>query len=419
MTRALLSSAARRALRPGPARTAQTADGAAPFGAVLAAANECNERRDPAIIRRTGKDPAGAIKKAIIDAAAGDATLAATMLRALGNNPSAGQVAAALRALAPGERGVPNRAVVDRFLRSHEFPGGDRTILEWPGWMREHARSVPCKPVDLVGLATVVAGAIDPTVAEPPAVRRVLSTLPGIIHIGPVEIEPELDLPLWSFLSSRAPDWMLPGAGDLMDGDVVALSTNPVFVESLLVGANYQATAELRWRNIPLVTRWSPLRKFWERKANDVDILPIKSWPDIAPFGDVALMPPGRSVEAVVAFRTSLFRRYPATVVYLYPAARRWAPPDPLDDLNLDRVMPTFTGTIGADITFFGFAVPPSALETHWVVLEEPPAGYRFYHKAISPPPPAPPAGIANGSSSNFAYQRFAVPVRVLIGSLL
>ena len=141
------------------------------------------------------------------------------------------------------------------------------------------------KPVDLVGLATVVAAAIDPTVARPPAVRRVLSTLPGITHIGPVEIEPELDLPLWSFLSSHAPDWMLPGAGDLVDGDVVALSTNPVFVESLLVGANHQATAELRWRNIPLVTRWSPLRKFWERKANDVDILPIKAWPDVAPLG--------------------------------------------------------------------------------------------------------------------------------------
>ncbi len=226
--------------------------------------------------------------------------------------------------------------------------------------------------------------------------ERVLSTLPGITHIGPVEIEPELDLPLWSFLSSRAPDWMLPGAGDLVDGDVVGLSTNPVFVESLLVGANHQATAELRWRNMPLVTRWSPLRKFWQRKANDVDILPIKSWPDVAPLGDVALVPPSRSVEAVVAFRTSLFRRYPATVVYLYPAARGWGPPEPMDDLNLDRVMPTFTGTIGADITFFGFAVPPSALETHWVVLEEPPAGYRFYHKAISPPPPAPPAGIAN-----------------------
>jgi len=177
--------------------------------------------------------------------------------------------------------------------------------------------------------------------------------------------------------------------------------------------------SELRWRNIPLVTRWSPLRKFWERKANDVDILPVKSWPAVAPFGNAALVPPGRSAEAVVVFRTTLFRRYPATVVYLYPAASHWSPPLATDDLNLDRVMPTFTGTIGPDITFFGFAVPPSSLETHWVVLEEPPAGYRFYHKAVSPAPPAPPAGVASGSSSNFAYQRFAVPVRVLIGPLL
>jgi hypothetical protein len=34
---------------------------------------------------------------------------------------------------------------------------------------------------------------------------------------------------------------------------------------------------------------------------------------------------------------------------------------------------------IGDDITFFGFPVPPEALKDHWVVLEEPPAGYRFY----------------------------------------
>ena len=31
-------------------------------------------------------------------------------------------------------------------------------------------------------------------------------------------------------------------------------------------------------------------------------------------------------------------------------------------------------GSPGADITFFGFAVPPADLTTHWVVLEEPPA---------------------------------------------
>lgn len=419
LTRALFSSAARRALRPGPARTALTADGVAPFGQVLIAANKCTARPDAAIIRGNGGDPAGAIKKTIIDAANGDNALAAAILAALGNNPSAGKVAAALRALAPDERGKPNRDAIDRFLRTKQFPEPDRTLLEWPGFIKEHARPVPCKPVDLGRLSAVVTAAIDPTVARPPVVGRVLSTLPGITHIGPVEIEPELDLPLWSFLSSKAPDWMLPGAGDLIDGDVVGLSTNPVFVESLLVGANTQTIAELRWRNVPLVTRWSPLRKFWQRKSNDVDILPIKTWPGVSPLGSAAIVPLGRTAEAVVAFRTSLFRRYPATVVYLYPAAPHFVPPKPTDDLNLQRALPTFTGTIGTDITFFGFALPPDALKTHWVVLEEPPAGYRFYHKTVDPPPPPKPAGVAIDSSSNFAYRRFAVPVRVLIGPLL
>jgi hypothetical protein len=125
-------------------------------------------------------------------------------------------------------------------------------------------------------------------------------------------------------------------------------------------------------------------------------------------------VPPGPTAEAVVVFRTSLFRRYPATVVYLSPATPPWVPPPANAALKAEK--PTFTGTIGNDITFFGFALPPEALLDHWVVLEEPPAGYRFYHDPPSPPAAAP--GLA-GSSSNFAFQHFAVPVRVLIGPLL
>lgn len=417
LTRALFSSAARRVLRPGPARTGLTVKGRAPFGAVIAAANECSERPDAAAIRPTGRDPNSAITRLVIDAAGGDKALADAVLNALGANPSPGRVAAALHALAPDSSGRPNREALERFLRGADVREPDRTILEWGEWMREHGHPEPCRPLDLGRLSAVVAAAIDPTVARPPAVERVLSTLPGITHIGPVEIEPELDLPLWSFLSERAPDWMLPGAGDLIDGDVVGLSTNPAFVEALLVGANHQTTAELRWRNVPLVTRWSPLRKFWQRKAKEFDIVPIKAWPANAALGTAALVPPGRTAEAVVVFRTPLFRRYPATVVYLYPdpAVPTWKAPDAATDLTLLRVLPTFTGTIGPDITFFGFPVPPEALATHWVVLEEPPAGYRFYQKTMV----APNAGVPANSASNFAYQRFAVPVRVLIGKLV
>jgi hypothetical protein len=420
LTRALFSSAARRALRPGPARTALTADGSAPFGAVLKEANQCRERPDPAQIRRTGDDPLPQIRKALTDAAGGDAKLADFVLNLLGPNPSPGAVAAALRALAPDERGERNRDLIARTLSRRDFAEPDRTILEWSAWMNAHGRRPPCRPVLLEPLSKAVADAIDPTVPRPPVVERVLSTLPGIKHIGPVEIEPELDLPLWSFVSEKAPDWMLPGAGDLLDGDVVALSTNPTFVEALLVGANHQTTAELRWRNLPLVTRWSPLRKFWQRKANDVDIVPIKSWPATAAFGTAALVPPLRTAEAVVVFRTPLFRRYPATVVYLYPATLDWNVPSDTDDLTSQRVLPTFTGNIGKDVTFFGFPVKPDALASHWVVLEEPPSGYSFRHKPEQPPEPMPPGSTAAaGSSSNFAFQRFAVPVRVLIGELM
>jgi hypothetical protein len=140
-------------------------------------------------------------------------------------------------------------------------------------------------------------------------------------------------------------------------------------------------------------------------------------------LGSTALAFGGRGAEAVVAFRTTLFRRYPATVVYLYSAKDNFTPPLPDEVLALapdptqfGRKDPTFTGTIGPDITFFGFPVPPEALATHWVVLEEPPAGYRFYEK----PTPAPGApGKPDNSAERYGYNRFATPVRVLIGELL
>jgi hypothetical protein len=417
LTRALFSSAARRALRPGPARTATTAAGAAPFAAVLDAANRCPVLMDPAIIGPRLAAPAASIKAAIYAAAHGDDASAAKIMQALGAEPTAGQVAAALRALAPDKNGRPNPDAVAALLQQGRFPEPDRSMFEWPWWMSANGRREPCQPIDLARLGAIVSAVIDPTVARPPAAARVLSTLPGITHIGPVEIEPELDLPLWSFLSSRAPDWMLPGAGDLVDGDVVALATNPPFVEALLVGANHQTVGELRWRNIPMTSRWSPLRKFWQRAGGEFDIVPIKQWADASAFGSDALVPPGRKAEAVVLFRTTLFRRYPTTLVYLYPAPD-WTPPKTDNPLEDQRVLPTFTGTIGADVTFFGFPVDPSALATHWVVLEEPPAGYRFTQQVVLPPPPL-PAGVAATAASTFAAYHFALPVRVLIEKLL
>ena len=397
------------------------------FPGILAAANDCPPRvDDPADIRRDAGDPESATKAAVFAAAGGDDEVAERILVKLGPQPSMASVIAAFTALAPGQDGRPDRDAVERFLNGGDFRDPDIPLIGWPDYMDEHAEPEPCQRINLIGLAGAVSAAIDPTLPDrpPPAVRRVLSTLPGFTHIGPVEIEPELDLPLWSFLSQRSPDWLLPGADDLAENDVVALATNPPFIQALLAGANQQTTGELRWRNIPLRTRSSPLRKFWQRVGGALDINPIKQWPAGEPLGSTVLAFDGRGAEAVVAFRTTLFRRYPATVVYLYSATEDFTPPRSGEELKpapgpaaFGRKDPTFTGTIGPDITFFGFQVPPEALATHWVVLEEPPAGYRFYNKFE--PTDEVPTALPGDAAEVFAYNRFATPVRVLIGQLL
>jgi hypothetical protein len=415
---ALLSSAARRAFRPGPARTARSQAGSYPE--MLEAAHDCpTTEEDPADIRPRHRDPAEAVKEAVLEATGGDDDLTGRILDHLGQvGRTPGGLLALFEALEPGKDGKVDPDRLAAWLKAREYPQPDQPPLStWGRWIDELAPPEPCRPIDLTGVTDVVSSAVDPTGPRPPAAVRVLSTLPGITGIGPVEIEPELDLPLWSFLAQNSPDWMLPGGGDLKEHDVVGLSTNPAFVQALLVGANRQATGELRWRNVRMTSRWSPLRKFWQRTGGELDIEPVKGWAAPEPLGSPALSDGGHGAEAVVAFRTPLFRRYPATVVYLYRADPLFTAPLPGQALATPlRVDPTFTGTIGPDITFFGFPVPPEDLATHWVVLEEPPAGYRFYTKAETPPPWP---GLPDDTSANYAYNRFADPVRVLIGPLL
>jgi hypothetical protein len=421
LARALWSSAARRALRPGPARTARAAPGAGRFEAVLVHAATCPPPlEDPeAVPLKGGASPEAqldAAKAAIIAATGADRALAEEVIERLlgaGVPPDPSRLAAVLAALAPGgDRRVEGQALaVALDGRGAGFDPQDLIDLS-DALSAMGGRPAECRELSPAKLGEIVAAAVDPTGARPPAVDRVLGTLTGVTDIGPVEIEPELDLPLYRFLADRAADWLLPGVGDLPQDRVVALATNPPFVEALLVGANQQTLGELRWRDMPIAARWSPLRKFWQRMAGALDIAPIRTWPATEVLGAPALAAPGvEGIEAVVVFRTPLFRRYPATVVYLYEADIGWTNPQdgtPLDPAK--RKPPTFTGRIEPDVTFFGFAIPPEDLATHWVVLEEPPAGYRF----DSDRPVAPAA-----TAAAFGSEAFAPPVRVMIGQLI
>lgn len=302
--------------------------------------------------------------------------------------------------------------------------------------MAGHPRPLPpaavCRTVDLDRLANVLRQAFDPTPDTARAIGRVLQTLPGRPEdegTQPLGICPDLPVPAWELLRAHRGDWLLPGLTTVDSDAVLGLRSNWTFVESFLVGLNEQLLAELTWRGLPVATGCTPVRRFWGR--TDVssgeplaDIEPISGWGD-TPIAETSHRVQGAGEVLVVLLRTELFRRYPATVVYLLPAGAPGAAAsslfeDPEGDHERQRVFPDFQGRIGADVTFFGFTqVTPKDGARHWFVLEEPSRGFRFWGvKAVAGGGTEDVLRSALEDATggaDLAAHTFADPIRVLI----
>ena len=266
-----------------------------------------------------------------------------------------------------------------------------KVVVDLIGNARERPRT---RPADLDELDRALVLACDPN-TDPSAAERVLQT------IDPEDPEPlaprepcaSLDLPAWRYLRDREPEWLLPGASTLDDGEVVGLASNPVFVDAFMVGWNTQALGELRWRNIRVASGCTPLRHFWDSSVGageshepSADIVGIQAWTTGTPeaavdprslkLGDPSHAPVGvQRRQLVVAFRTDLFRRYPSTLVYLSGPAPPAVPTDA--DLAI-RVLPSFVAQVSSNLVLFAFPLDPGELHTKWVVVEQQPPGYRF-----------------------------------------
>jgi hypothetical protein len=338
---AVLSGAMRRTIRPGTA-LAVSAQGLTIAG-MLEAANACPDPERPTAFTET--------------------------LRTLQGEPSQAAIA----------------AVVERWQR--ELGDFARRAFGAGGGVWSHARGLaareqerrPCRPVALAALGDALARAVDPSRATAPAIRRVRERYKGIIDPFPAPVfEPELDLPLAPVIAKLAPHWLLPGRGLLPADSIVAMASNPRFVESALTGANQRTLAELRWRNVRVRSGWSPLRRFWPRPQGP-DVTPLRSWTgELAhqshrPAGEVANL-------LVVVIRSPILRRYPGTGVYLLAPsvdvqqliATSTAPPE------AERVLPIFKGALEPDLHYIGFPRTPKQAEGHHLVFEEPMAEPRF-----------------------------------------
>jgi hypothetical protein len=104
-----------------------------------------------------------------------------------------------------------------------------------------------------------------------------------------------------------------------------------------------------------------------------------------------------------------LLFRYPTTLVYLQSAVPTGGISANFDrdpDADGVRVLPSFKGRIGSDVAFFGFSgIDDAALREHWLVLQEPPAGYRFANDLATPA----------ATGHEWAAATLVSPVRVLV----
>jgi hypothetical protein len=264
----------------------------------------------------------------------------------------------------------------------------------------------PQRPaLNLVELKATLIARLDPAVTVPRRVQALISISSRLAWqpADPLETimaAPEFPQPMYVPLRELSPDYVLPGVELIPPDTAGLLLTNHKFVESYMVGLNYEMARQLLWNNYPTDQRGSYFRQFWDVSAyvpqpkdpTDPtqlkellkDIPLIHTWPKPVPLGqhpnrtDIVLN------NVVLLVRGELFKRYPNAIVYAGKAMRDSENHRVLDDT--DERYPIFHGTLPTDITFLGFNLSlddarggtPASPEGFFFVFQEQPSESRF-----------------------------------------
>ena len=446
LPRALLSSAARRMLRPGDGVTKHAQPGAAHRSALMQEANNCRPLPGRSAAHMDGvlegaglrgllellntEDLPPEVEEVIkevesrgepIQSSDVAERLFGALRQAFGDRLPANLFDLLKDRLAPQNGKVVTRQILEDAVRPFlsDFAGLNEGREDPPGLIIELIDGMgpplqrPCLPVRLGDLAGRVASAIDPSGPNAPALARVRATIEGIdiSTLEPPEVCIGLNYEVWKLLRDKAKAWLLPGIEDLEKDAVVAMESNPAFVDALLVGLNTQFLGELHWRNMAVAATCTPLRWFWGNFDHKTDlraddIRGIDLWQNTRLGDNQHQAQQADNRDLVMVFRTDLFRRYPHTLVYLVLANDDNALK--LEQPNFDNgsaIGPKVKGSIGDDVTFFIFDVDPSKLADYRVVLDEPPAELRFRNDQNP----------VSANSATFAKSTIDTPTRVAI----
>jgi hypothetical protein len=290
------------------------------------------------------------------------------------------------------------------------------------------ARPAPTK-LDLPTLSSTVIGALDPTVTIP---RRGFSTIdiPAWVgaelreDYGEVMAYPKIDLAMYEPLKAISVELFLPNINLIPPNSVTLVETNQKFIESYMVGLNYEFARKLLWREYPTDQRGSYFRQFWDvgsvinteglsenaLKEKLYDIPPLNDWPRASKLGEHnnRLGPGEHGAQAVLVIRGDLLKKYPTAVIYAQRAEWEYeadgktpdlAEPRKLVELTLTEEegtpsaqklrAPLYEAKADPDIYFFGFDLsiaeakggsgkPPDTDPGWFFVIKERPGEPRF-----------------------------------------
>ena len=182
---------------------------------------------------------------------------------------------------------------------------------------------------------------------------------------------PQLPFPLSRKLEVLAPEVFLPGVGVLPTDFIMAVQTNPRFVEALMLGANHEMAREMLWQGLPTDQRGTPFRHFWQRLDGATDIEPIHQW-NALPLG----RQPGNTAMVVLLFRGRLLERYPNLTIYAYPLNAEGEKGPGANEAGGEMLpariaLPVLHGHLLADINYVGFAIAPDDIDKWFFVVEE------------------------------------------------
>jgi hypothetical protein len=225
---------------------------------------------------------------------------------------------------------------------------------------------------------------LTPSVAVSQAARSTVSISSPPVQTGD-DLEPVMDAPvfpqpMYEALRDLSADYLFPGLEHVPANTVQLLQTNAKFIESFMVGLNFEMGRELLWRGYPTDQRGTYFQQFWDTAAagsNRLDIVPIHTWGQ-RPLGVTAAGANGDAL--VLLIRGELLRRYPGTVIYAVKSIVK----DVIGQLcteSKDEALEIFRGTLDPDVNFLGFDLRGSdvmAGEGYFFVFQQQPTEPRF-----------------------------------------